>query len=155
MAMTSGISIDVRGMPRPQGSVKTVPRKNGPGFATTYAPGVWEWRLHVQEAVASAMLEAGVDQFTGPVEVRLGFDLPRLNSHFLPPNSRRAVPELRPSAPLYPTVAPDLDKLVRCVCDAITDAGLWKDDAQVAFIRAAKRYATTPPGVHITVAEVQ
>jgi Holliday junction resolvase RusA-like endonuclease len=48
---------------------------------------------------------------------------------------------------------PDLDKLCRAVADAITDAGLWADDAQVVSLVAAKRYSS-PPGVHITITEL-
>jgi Holliday junction resolvase RusA-like endonuclease len=60
---------------------------------------------------------------------------------------------LKPSARPWPISAPDLDKLVRCISDAVTDAGLWHDDSQVVSIKAAKRYAA-PPGVLITIKEV-
>lgn len=43
----------------------------------------------------------------------------------------------------YPTVAPDLDKLVRGVLDALT-AIAYKDDSQVIDIRALKIYGETP-----------
>jgi Holliday junction resolvase RusA-like endonuclease len=138
--------IDVRGTPRPQGSIQAIKRKDG-GIATKYASTVWAWRHQVQHAVAAHDGE----QFTEAVEVQLGFDLLRPQSHFLPVNSKRSTPGVRPSAPCWPLVAPDLDKLVRCVCDAITDAGLWHDDAQVVSIRAAKRYVSDRPGVLITV----
>jgi crossover junction endodeoxyribonuclease RusA len=49
---------------------------------------------------------------------------------------------------------PDLDKLVRCICDALTDAGVWKDDAQVCVLVAAKRYTNGLPGVLIQIAEL-
>jgi Holliday junction resolvase RusA-like endonuclease len=59
---------------------------------------------------------------------------------------------MRRSAPLFPTVAPDLDKLLRLVNDAITDAGcVWLDDAQVVEIRARKVYVTTQPGCSIRI----
>jgi crossover junction endodeoxyribonuclease RusA len=49
---------------------------------------------------------------------------------------------------------PDLDKLVRGVCDALTGV-LWEDDSQVTCIMAVKRYADEDdrPGVYIRVAE--
>ena len=47
------------------------------------------------------------------------------------------------------TVKPDLDKLARLVCDALTGIVYW-DDAQVQHLRAIKFYSLTP-GVHIWV----
>lgn len=38
------------------------------------------------------------------------------------------------------TVKPDLDKLIRSICDSATDAGLWSDDSQVTFLVASKQY---------------
>ncbi len=115
--------------------------------AVRYPPAVYGWRSQMQQAI----VELGEEPFTGPVELRLGFDLPRPAGHS---GTGRNVGTVKPSAPTYPTVAPDLDKLTRCVADAITDAGLWRDDAQVCVIHAAKRYVTGPPGVHITVTEL-
>jgi crossover junction endodeoxyribonuclease RusA len=140
------VTIDVRGVPRPQGSLKlhTLP---GGKTAARYPAAVYVWRGQVQAAVA----ELGEPAFVGPVELRLGFDLPRPAAHF---GTGRNGGIVKASAPCYPTVAPDLDKLTRCIGDAITDAGLWHDDAQVAVIRAAKRYVSERPGVRITVSEL-
>lgn len=41
----------------------------------------------------------------------------------------------------YPSVRPDLDKLLRAALDGITGAGIWRDDGQVAGLRARKLYA--------------
>ena len=106
-------------------------------IASTYGDRVWEWRRMVQSAVTEAMAAIdGNPQITGAIELRLGFDLPRPAGHF---GTGRNSGQVKPSAPTHPTVAPDLDKLVRCVDDAITDSGFWHDDAQVVFIQAAKR----------------
>ncbi|HVJ98946.1 MAG TPA: RusA family crossover junction endodeoxyribonuclease [Acidimicrobiia bacterium] len=141
------VTIDVRGMPRPQGSMKLHTLPNGRA-AARYPAGVYVWRGQVQAAVAGIECE----QFTGPVELRLGFDMPRPLAHY---GTGKNAGVLKRSAPDVPHTAPDLDKLVRCVNDAITDAGLWRDDAQVAVIVAAKRYVTTGvPGVLITVTEL-
>lgn len=40
-----------------------------------------------------------------------------------------------------PTVKPDIDKLVRCVNDALTDSGLIEDDSRIVGIAAEKHYA--------------
>ena len=47
----------------------------------------------------------------------------------------------------YPTVAPDLDKLVRAVLDALTGI-CYLDDSQVTDIRASKVYGSST-GVEI------
>jgi crossover junction endodeoxyribonuclease RusA len=144
--LTRTVIVDVRGLPRPQGSMRlhTLP---GGGTAARYPPAVYQWRGQVQQAVAQ--LEA--EPFHGPVELHLAFDLPRPAGHY---GTGRNAGVVKPGSPAHPAVMPDLDKLVRCVADAITDAGLWKDDAQVCAIHAAKRYVTTPPGVLITVTEL-
>jgi len=51
----------------------------------------------------------------------------------------------------YPTVPPDLDKLVRAVLDALT-AICYVDDSQVVELYAKKIYGITP-GVRIQIAE--
>jgi Holliday junction resolvase RusA-like endonuclease len=139
------ISVDVRGLPRPQGSMRLHTLANG-HTAARYPAAVWAWRHQVQQAVA----ELGAEQFTGAIELRLGFDLPRPAAHY---GTGRNLARLKPSARPWPISAPDLDKLVRCISDAVTDAGLWHDDSQVVSIKAAKRYAA-PPGVLITIKEV-
>ena len=111
-----------------------------------YPAGVYVWRGQVQAAVAAL----GEPPLSGAVELRLGFDLPRPAGHMLPVNSRRNQPELSRQAPAWPAVMPDLDKLVRCVSDAITDAGLWHDNAQVCSIVTAKRYGNQPGGYRDT-----
>jgi Holliday junction resolvase RusA-like endonuclease len=138
------IECDVRGLPRPQGSMQHF--ANG---GAKYPAGVYVWRGTVQAAVA-ALEEPPIP---GAVELRLGFDLPRPQDHFWPVNRNHGPGELHPSAPPHPAVMPDLDKLVRAVCDSITDSGLWHDDAQVCSLVTAKRY-NSPPGVHIVITEL-
>lgn len=148
------VRINVRGLPRPQGSIKAMPRRTKTGefagIATTYAATTWQWRGQVQQAVMDAHI---TPPFDGAVRLRLGFDMPRPSTQLL--KGRKTLGRVSPSAPPWPVVMPDLDKLIRCVSDAITDAGLWLDDAQVVAIEAAKRYVTTPPGVLITVSTME
>lgn len=49
--------------------------------------------------------------------------------------------------------ARDGDKLERCTWDAVTEAGLWQDDAQVVEWAGSRRWAsaTRSPGAHITI----
>jgi crossover junction endodeoxyribonuclease RusA len=117
--------------------------------AARYPPAVYAWRGQVQQAVAQLELEP----FGGAVELRLGFDLPRPTGHL---GTGRNAGAVRTSAPPWPITMPDLDKLTRCVADAITDGGLWHDDSQVCSLVVAKRYCPVgqSPGVKIQVAEL-
>jgi Holliday junction resolvase RusA-like endonuclease len=149
------LSFDVRGLPHPQGSMRTHALPNGK-VAVRYPPAVWDWRHKVQAAAIDAM--QGRERFEGAVKVGLGFDLVRPNDHFLPVNSRRRAPELKATAPAYPinVSSGDIDKYSRAICDSLTDAEVWIDDSQVAYLIAAKRYVTDnrPAGVLITVEEL-
>jgi crossover junction endodeoxyribonuclease RusA len=142
------VTIDVRGLPHPQGSMRTHALPNG-AVAVRYPPAVWAWRHQVQAAMVAAAVG---DQITAAVEVRLGFDLARPADHF---GTGRNAGTLKASAPSWPVNAKsgDIDKLARAILDAATDAGLWHDDCQVASLVAAKRYGPLP-GVKITITEL-
>ena len=117
--------------------------------ALRYGPQVNQWRHHVQYEAAEVANLSGMDfPILGPVKLELGFDLPRPQAHY---GTGRNSHTLKASSPTWPTVMPDLDKLVRAICDSLTDAGLWKDDSHVVYLIAAKRYADGPPGVLIQV----
>jgi crossover junction endodeoxyribonuclease RusA len=116
--------------------------------AARYPPAVYAWRAQVQQAITAL----GEQPLEGAVQLLLGFQLPRPTSHY---GTGRNAGQVRRSAPDWPTVAPDLDKLTRLICDAITDAGLYKDDSQVCFIVTAKKYTTGTPGVFIRVSEME
>lgn len=76
---------------------------------------------------------------TGPVQLHVDFYLARPKSV---PAHRRP----------FHTKPPDLDKLVRAVCDSLTDAGIWEDDSQVIRLVAGKDYDdTVETGVSIQV----
>ena len=74
------------------------------------------------------MLAAGLyrGQFTtGPLRLEVEFFLPRSKAH---------------KHDDYVAVKPDLDNLLKSTMDALTNAGVWHDDAQVAAIVSTKRY---------------
>jgi Holliday junction resolvase RusA-like endonuclease len=53
---------------------------------------------------------------------------------------------------MYPhTVKPDSDNLMKAVMDAITTAGVWKDDAQVYGHHVEKYYSQSPSGAKIII----
>ena len=82
---------------------------------------------------------------SGPVAVSLTFYLPRPQYHY---GTGRNANRLKDTAPLLVDKRPDVDKLSRAVLDALTQAGAWRDDSQVAYLAAEKHYAEQP-GVRI------
>ena len=112
----SGWAFYAVGRPAPQGSKRHV----GHGVMVESSKAVVPWR----EAVKSAGFGVG-RCLDGPLAVIMVFTLPR-------PKSAR-------KADRAPWRTPDLSKLARATEDAITDAGLWADDARVTdYTRLAK-----------------
>lgn len=126
----------VVGIPQPKGStrpwVRTVRDKETglPKTITTVTSTntkLKPWENDIRAAIQNAA--PGVF-FDGPVAVRLEFHMPR--------------PQSAPKRVVLPTVAPDLDKLIRGALDALTGK-LWRDDSQVVHVAAWKVYAAVQP----------
>ena len=113
------ITFQVDGQPVPQGSMKVI---NG---RVIHAKGseLAAWR----SAIALRAREAGAKPHIEPVEIEMIFTMTR------PKTVNRA----------EPSVAPDLDKLVRAVLDGLT-AIAYRDDGQVVRLSAVKQYGVTP-----------
>lgn len=114
----------VDGVPQPQGS-KTAFVVKGRAVVVDKNPKLLKpWRA----AIASAAREAwaGRPLIDGPVMVTVSF-------RFVPGESVRRE---------YPSVRPDLDKLLRALMDGIGDAGcVWADDSRVVRVVTEKSYA--------------
>ena len=134
----------VYGNPTPQGSKVPGVSSKGKLFVREQAgEKLVSWRQAVKEAAKTAC--EGINTITGPVTLRISFLVPRPAS---------VSEKKRP----YPTVAPDLDKLIRGVGDALKEAGVYRDDSQVVCIQATKRYAGSKiddaAGAWIVISEV-
>lgn len=144
------------GRPQPQGSKRVFNRRGGGPPVMVEAGGSLHasWRREVKAAAFEAAALAGLaEPITGPVSVRLTFCFDRNIGDY---GSGRNGQAVKASAPDYPTKPPDVDKLVRAVFDAITDAKVWVDDAQVVSVTAHKRLVdrfdrTTAPGVDVVI----
>ena len=123
------LTLRADGTPRPQGSKKAFVVKGRAVMIDDNKPELKAWRQSVERAARGAMT---VTEFDGPVlgslAVAVEFHMPR------PKSVKRDLP----------SVAPDLDKLQRAVFDALTIAGVWKDDGQITTISARKIYGPTP-----------
>lgn len=122
------IEFTVHGIPVPQGS-KT-------RWGTEDNPHTRGWRATVAEAAAK--LDAPC--LSGPVSVSVEFVFPRPKAHY---RTGKHADELRESAPLWKTSAPDLDKLQRAIGDALAGV-LIRDDAQIAVWHVSKVYGAPP-----------
>lgn len=118
--------LTVYGVPIPQGSTKAFMR---PGMkfpvVTSDNAKTKPWRQAIVDAAREWL--NGCAPLEGPVTVRVEFYLPR--------------PKTAPKRVEAPAKKPDLDKLLRAVCDALTSAGVWRDDAQVVSVTASKAFA--------------
>lgn len=145
----------VHGQPAPQGSKRHI----GNGVMIESSKKVKPWREAVKHAALDAIAkrEGTSRPFTvlaGPVWVTLVFTVARPKSHY---RTGRNSHLLRDNAPLWPSTKPDGDKLDRACLDALTDAGVFADDAQVAVRVSIKTYpdvhprAIATPGAFIAV----
>ena len=75
----------------------------------------------------------------GPVELRVVFFFKRPQSHF---GSGKNSGTLKTSAPEYHSQSPDLDKLVRCLGDALTGV-VYVDDRQVFRTYSERKWTTS------------
>lgn len=128
------MTITVYGTPGPQGSKRSI----GGHRMVESSAKVKPWR----EAVKWAAMEAtrGMDRpcLRGPVTMAVTFYLQKPKK----PRSR------------FPDRYPDLSKLVRSTEDALTEAGIWEDDARVVSTTSAKRYAGDAGALPIPGAEI-
>jgi Holliday junction resolvase RusA-like endonuclease len=126
----------IAGEPAPQGS-KTGRVVNGRVVMWESSAKVKPWRAAVTLITKQAMLKQEWETITDPIELCLSFYLPR------PKSVKRE----------FPSVKPDLDKLIRSTCDGLKTGRLYTDDALIIAITATKQYAPVgmEAGCHVLV----
>lgn len=129
----SEVTFTVYGTPQPAGSKTAGMSKSGKMFVRDSAKGSAPWKRQVAQSAGMAMNGRGV--LDGALKLTVIFTVPRPKGHY----GKRGI---RPSAPPYPTVRPDVTKLLRAVEDACTGV-VWRDDAQVVHQHAMKLYGET------------
>lgn len=148
------ISFTVYGTPAPQGSKRAFVAGGRAHVIESSHERVKSWRQAVIDQVRSDGWLLPPFPYSGPLEVEMTFDLKRPKGHY---RTGKNAHLLRDSAPAYPSGTPDLSKLARSTEDALTEVGLWADDALVVrYALLQKRYADAPrlPGAVITVREL-
>ena len=103
------------------------------------------WRAAIVDSAVQAQGEQ--EPMHGPVEVMVVFFFQRLASHIKKDGT------VKDNAPHYKDTRPDLDKLIRSILDACTEAGVWIDDSQVVMLGASKEYRATP-GAAVRIEEI-
>jgi Holliday junction resolvase RusA-like endonuclease len=131
------INFFIEGEAAPQGS-KTGFVKNGRVVMIESSTKVKPWRAAVAEQCARYMSGETLNPMDTPVEIALVFYLPK------PKTVKRE----------WPSVKPDLDKLIRSTFDGLTTGGLYTDDALVIAVSASKEYATDRIGCQVIASEV-
>lgn len=135
------LSLSVIGTPYPQGSKRLVQ-----GRMVEASHQVRPWRTKIAAAARAELADTLMPAFPAgePVAMRLAFHMPRPKAHYRPNG------ELRDTAPTWNDKRPDVDKLMRAVCDALTGIW-WADDSQIVHATVAKRYVSAGVDAGITV----
>ena len=121
------IEITVAGSPAPQGSKSFKGIRGGKAIMVESSKHVKPWRDAVRaDAVLARQATGPWAALDEPVAVVMVFTVPKPAS----------APKRRRTRPMR---MPDLSKLCRATEDALTDAGIWKDDARIVeYLRLAK-----------------
>lgn len=131
----------VHGTPVPQGSMKAF-MVGGHARITSDNTKLKPWREAVKSRAIDEMFISNIKRIDAPVAIELEFRMPRPKSY--------------PKRIVWPWRKPDLDKLVRGVFDALTEASVWTDDALVVCLHARKEFADDehPMGVYVRIDEL-
>lgn len=116
-------------------------------------PRVRSWQKTI---IAACRQQYRGETITGPVRLYAMFRVQRPKSHFIIKRDGTAsiAKQFRSR---YAPGKPDIDNLVKTLCDAIVRAGVIKDDSQIVTLWATKKYTPEPggmpdPGVTVTIA---
>ena len=113
------MTLVIHGKPAPQPRVRAYRRGDHAGVYTPDSAAAWK-----SQVTLAAIPHRG--RFaTGPLQLYVEFYLPRPQAH---------------KNDDYVVVKPDLDNLLKSTMDALSNAGVWHDDAQVAAVVMSKRY---------------
>ncbi len=146
----SNVQFFVPGVPAPGGSKKGFYiKKINRVVMTPASKKTKPWMDSVKWAAIQAFNRRCL--FEGALRFTFEFRMLRPQGHY-GTGSHAAV--LKKSARPYPTVRPDLTKLVRAAEDALTGV-IWRDDSSVVQQQNSKIYVGKNPGVQIYIGEIE
>lgn len=143
----------VYGKPEQQGSVKSWGKGR---YADTNDKNLRPWRADVSVAAVDAIRALGNDSGVPAGDAEPAFPLGGPLAVVCEFTVRK--PTTAPKSRVtYPDKRPDLDKYLRAVLDALSAAGVYRDDGQVVRVQATKTFPDQDqwslhiPGVRILV----
>ena len=139
--MTFLLTCIIPGTPQQQGSKRNVGGNRFIEANRNLAPWRADAIAYLRRAALDQWGHAAESPITDPVRVGVRFIYARPKSHY---GTGRNAGIVKASAPHYKTSAPDLDKLQRALGDALTQAGILRDDALIVEWTAVKLYGPTP-----------
>ncbi len=89
--------------------------------------------------------------FAGDVYIKLIFYMPRPKRHYRTGKYKHILKD-RCKDIIYHSVKPDLDNLVKLICDVL-NKGFYVDDSQICVLQADKKYGE--PRTEITIKEIR
>lgn len=135
--MPDAIAFTVYGEAQPQGSAKAFVPKGWSRPIITSDNADLSWRQLVAEGADRALgRRPTADLFLDGVRLTIAFYLPR--------------PKSLPKRQTAHTKKPDIDKLVRAICDALSQL-VFRDDSQVCELVTAKHYAAEGQAPHVDI----
>lgn len=135
------LQFEVPGIAQPGGSKRALPLRGKKGARPIIVDAnakARPWKDVVIHYARKAMLHGDRKIFSGPVALCVRFALPRPKYHY------GAGGKIKASAPGLHTKKPDVLKLARALEDALTEAGVWIDDAQIVDEQLRKVYDSRP-----------
>lgn len=133
---TRQVEFFVPGTPVPKGSTKYVGKNKKTGKAVVVQQNEADIKVWSESIKWLCKAKCKGEPATGPISLEVHFLMPRPKAHF---GTGRNSNVKKQNAPYWHTSKPDLDKLVRCVKDALTGE-IWKDDSQCVMVMATKVY---------------
>ena len=130
----------VEGIPVAKARARVVMRGKYPGAYTPKASKDYETLFAI--AAKSAMNKENLKIIETPCDLFVRFYLP------IPVSTSKKKTELMRTGEIRHAKKPDLDNLLKQICDAMNGI-VWKDDSQVVRIVASKHYGE--PCVYVTV----
>lgn len=130
------VEFTVYGKPAQMGSKKAFVRGGRAIITDDNSQKRKQWANAVSTVAAEEM--AGRDLITVPVWLQASFYFARPKSHF---GSGKNADVLKDSAPVEHGQTPDLDKLLRCLNDALTGV-VFRDDSLVSHVVCRRLWTT-------------
>ena len=115
-----------------EGIPKALKRHRHTRQGRTYDPS----KKDKKDLVLQVIRYAPKQPLTAPLRIIIVFYLPRPKIHFRTGKFKHL---LKPNQPIQHSNTPDLDNLVKLVCDALNKV-FYKDDSQISQLKAEKLY---------------